>query len=334
MSILFFSYSHADENLRDQLEKHLVALQRQGIISSWHDRRITPGTELADAIDGNLHAADVILLLISPDFIASDYCYEREMRQAMERHRIGEARVIPVILRPCDWEDLPFGTLLATPRDGRAITMWPNSDEAFLDVVTSIKRALNEMGLKGESHAQGPTALPSAASSSVQRLTRSSNLRIMKKFTDLDRDRFRHDGFEYIARFFENSLKELVSRNPGVEQTFRRIDANRFSAAAYRDGEKVCAGSASIAGGVMGHGSIEYSMSDEPRGGMNEAVSVKADDQTLYFEALGMQAYGREKEKADLPGGCRAVLGTVHPAASVVTAVVRRMAPMIVEIHE
>jgi hypothetical protein len=302
VSLLFFSYSHADENLRDQLEKHLAALQRQGIISSWHDRRITPGIELADAIDGHLDAADVILLLISPDFIASDYCYELEMKLAMEKHRKGEARVIPVILRPCDWKDLPFGKLLATPRDGRAITMWPNSDEAFLDVVTSIKRALSEMGRKCEPHGHGPTAPPSASASSVQGSTRSSNLRITKKFTDLDRDRFRHDGFEYIARFFENSLKELVIRNAGVEQTFRRIDANRFSAAAYRGGEKVCGGSASITGAVMGHDSIEYSMSDEPRGGMNEAVSVKADDQTLYFEALGMQTFGREKEKLTFQG--------------------------------
>jgi hypothetical protein len=302
VSILFFSYSHADENLRDQLEKHLVGLQRQGIISSWHDRRITAGTELADAIDSHLDAADVILLLISPDFIASDYCYEREMNRAMERHRKGEARVIPVILRPCDWKDLPFGKFLATPTDGRAITMWPNSDEAFLDVVTSIKRALNEMSRKSEPHTQGPKARPSAAGSSSQGSTRTSNLRITKKFTDLDRDRFRHDGFEYIARFFENSLKELVNRNADVDQTFRRIDANRFSAAAYRGGEKICGGSASIAGGVMGHGSIEYSMTDEPRGGMNEAVSVKADDQTLYFEALGIQAYGREKVKLTFQG--------------------------------
>src|SRR6202034_703055 len=120
----------------------------------------------------------------------------------------------------------------------------------------------------------------------------SSNLRITKKFTDLDRDRFRHDGFEYIAKFFENSLKELASRNAGVDQTFRRIDANRFSAAAYSEVEKFCMRSASIAGGTMGHGSIEYSMTDEPRGGMNEAVSVKTDDQTLYLEALGMQSSG------------------------------------------
>jgi hypothetical protein len=297
VSILFFSYSHADEDLRDQLEKHLSGLQRQGLISSWHDRRITAGTELGEAIDSHLDAADVVLLLISPDFIASDYCYEEEMKRALERQRKGETRVIPVILRPCDWHGLPFGELLATPTDGRPITKWPNIDEAFLDVVTSIKRALKDLGLKPKLKPETQIRTPSRGpESSFQEPARSSNLRIKKKFTDLDQDRFRHDGFEYIANFFENSLKELASRNIGVDQTFRRIDANRFSAAAYREGEKVCKGSASIAGGTMGHGSIEYSMTDEPRGGMNEAVSVKADDQTLYFEVLGMQSSGHEKK--------------------------------------
>jgi hypothetical protein len=148
MSVLFFSYSHLDESLRDQLETHLSSLRRQGTISSWHDRRITAGTEFGGAIDSNLDLADVILLLISPDFIASDYCYEREMSRALERHQKGEARVIPVILRPCDWHGLPFGKLLATPKDGRPVTMWPNIDEAFLDIVNAIKSALRELGQK------------------------------------------------------------------------------------------------------------------------------------------------------------------------------------------
>jgi hypothetical protein len=268
MPILFLSYSHADEALRDQLEKHLSSLKREGVISSWHDRRIMAGTDVGKAIDSHIGAADVVLLLISPDFINSDYCYEREMKRALERHEKGETRVIPVILRPCDWQDLPFGKLLATPKDGKAITTWPNIDSAFLDVVISIKHALNEVGHspKPEPRRRKETGAEEPRNS-IQVPARSSNLRITKKFTDLDRDRFRHDGFEYIAKFFENSLKELVARNAGVEQTFRRIDANRFSAAAYREGEKVCEGSASIAGGTMGHGSIEYSMTDEPRVG-------------------------------------------------------------------
>lgn len=289
-----------DENLRDQLQIHLGGLQRQGLISSWHDRRITAGEDFGEAIDNHIDTADIILLLVSPDFIASDYCYEREMTRALERHRRGESRVIPVILRPCDWHDLPFGKLLATPKDGRPITKWPNIDEAFQDVVSAIKGALKQQGR----NAKPAIARVSDSSTTTSTLPpRSSNLRIKKQFTDLDKDRFRREGFEYIANFFENSLQELVHRNPGVQQSFRRIDANRFTAAAYRNGEKICRGSASLGGSMMGSESIEYSMSDEPRhGGVNEIVTVTADDEMLYFEALGMQSFRNSKERLTFQG--------------------------------
>src|SRR5437762_917707 len=101
MAILFFSYSHKDEGLRDQLEIHLAMLKRQGFIETWHDRRISAGEILDHAVSENLESADIILLLVSPDFLASDYCYDREMMRAMERHEAGLSAVIPVILRPC-----------------------------------------------------------------------------------------------------------------------------------------------------------------------------------------------------------------------------------------
>ena len=101
---VFFSYSHEDEELRDQLEKHLAILKRQGVITGWHDRKIGAGTEWKDQIDEHLESAQVILLLVSADFLASDYCYDRELKRAMERHEAGEAREIPVILRSVDWK--------------------------------------------------------------------------------------------------------------------------------------------------------------------------------------------------------------------------------------
>lgn len=222
------------------------------------------------------------------------------MTRALERQKKGEARVIPVILRPCDWHDLPFGKLQSVPKDGKPIKTWPNIDEAFLDVVKAIKIALQE--LRGKANI---APLPPVAQSphSAIAVIRSSNLRIRKKFTDLDKDRFRHEGFEYIAKFFESSLQELVARNPSLDQTFRRVDANRFTAAAYVSGEKVCQGSASISGGALGSDSIEYAMTDDARfGGMNEAVWVRADDQMLYFEPMGMQSYGNEKGKLTFQG--------------------------------
>jgi hypothetical protein len=257
MASVFFSYSHKDEDLRNELEVHLSGLKRQGVISTWHDRRITAGTELGSAIDGNLNAADVILLLVSPDFINSDYCYEKEMDRAMERHKSGAARVIPVILRPCDWHGLPFGKLLATPTDGKPVTKWPDRDEAFLNVVQAIKAALNELGKRPSQ----PTPVVRAETrpwvESVNESLggpRSSNLRVRKEFTDLDRDRFLHQSFESIAKFFENSMQELVARSPGLDQTFRRIDVNRFTSSIYQNGQKICRGSASIWGRTHGQG--------------------------------------------------------------------------------
>ncbi len=141
---LFYSYSHKDEILRDELETHLKILQRQGLIQTWHDRRLVPGDEWVNEIDSNLNRADIILLLISSDFIASDYCYEIELKRAMERHEKGEARVIPVILRPCDWQNTLFNKLSWLPQDGhhQPVTQWGDRDAAWLNVETGIRKAI------------------------------------------------------------------------------------------------------------------------------------------------------------------------------------------------
>jgi internalin A len=137
---LFYSYSHKDEGLRDELDTHLKLLQRQGVISIWHDRKILAGEEWKDSINSNLDNADIILLLISADFVASDYCYEKEMKRAMERQESEQARVIPVILRACDWNSAPFGKLQALPKDAKPVTRWPDRDEAWNDVALGIRR--------------------------------------------------------------------------------------------------------------------------------------------------------------------------------------------------
>ena len=139
---LFYSYAYEDEPLREQLEKHLRLLARQRLISEWHNRQIGAGEERARQIDEHLEAASIILLLISPDFLASDYCYSVEMQRALERHKRGEAHVIPIFLRPVDWEVAPFANLQGLPRDGKSITEWENQDAAFRDVVQNIRRAI------------------------------------------------------------------------------------------------------------------------------------------------------------------------------------------------
>jgi anti-sigma regulatory factor (Ser/Thr protein kinase) len=151
---LFYSYSSKDGALRNKLETHLTLLRRQGYVSVWHDRRVVAGTEWERQIDQHLEAADVILLLVSPDFIASNYCYDIEMTRALGRHEAGTARVIPIILRPCDWKTAPFGKLQALPRDGKPVTTWGNRDEAFEDVARGLREVVNGL----TSVAQNPPA--------------------------------------------------------------------------------------------------------------------------------------------------------------------------------
>src|SRR5947209_1302849 len=142
---IFFSYAHEDEALRNELAKQLKLMKRQGFINEWYDRDIDAGTEWKHAIDEHLNTAQIILLLVSPDFISSDYCYETEMMRAMKRYEAREVRVIPVILRPCDWHSAPFGKLQALPRNAKPITTWSNRDDAFLDVAKGIRKVVEDL---------------------------------------------------------------------------------------------------------------------------------------------------------------------------------------------
>ena len=144
---LFFSYSHKDEALRDELAKHLSILERQGVISSWHDRKILPGEEWDYQINDNLNTADIILLLISSDFLFSKYCWDVEVKKAIERHDAKEACVIPVILRSVDWSGAPFAKLQALPKNAEPVVSrnWHNQDEAFTDVARGIRTAAEKL---------------------------------------------------------------------------------------------------------------------------------------------------------------------------------------------
>ncbi|MEH2003729.1 toll/interleukin-1 receptor domain-containing protein [Nostoc sp.] len=162
---VFFSYSHKDEALRDELATHLSMMKRQGVIEAWHDREISAGSEWANAIDDNLEVADIILLLVSANFLASDYCYDKEMTRAMERHQTREARVIPIILKPSDWNGAPFGKLQALPKNAKPVTTWQDQDEAFLNVAQGIRRVVEDIAkLKTSSSTASETTTPATSS--------------------------------------------------------------------------------------------------------------------------------------------------------------------------
>jgi len=142
---LFYSYAHVDEEFRNRLETSLAMLLRDGMIGEWHDRRITPGTTWGDEISRHLEEADLIVLLVSPDFLASEYCYDIETKRALQRHDEGTARVIPIIVRVSDWRVAQFARLQALPKDSKAVRSWADQDEAWQNVTEGIRATIDDL---------------------------------------------------------------------------------------------------------------------------------------------------------------------------------------------
>ncbi|MGH0028981.1 MAG: toll/interleukin-1 receptor domain-containing protein [Myxococcota bacterium] len=290
---VFVSYSHRDEPMREELEVHLAALKRQGVIEVWHDRCIDAGNDIDREISAELERAELVLLLVSPYFLASDYCYDIEMTRALRRHEAGEARVIPVILHPCDWHGAPFGKLRATPTDGKPISKFANSHDAYLEVVSDIRAAVGPK--PGAATASlGFDNVPRTATQPQP--PRSSNLRVKTPFSDRDRDDFRDQSFEYIANYFENSLEELSRRHPELDTRFRRNAANEFTAAVYLAGQKRT--SCTVRLGADLAGDITYAHGDAIGGGFNEALGVEHDGYAPSLRALGLGSFSDRAERS------------------------------------
>lgn len=142
---LFYCYARKDAALRDGLNIHLANLRHQGLVTTWYDGEIIPGTPWEQEIKVHLDTAHIVLLLVSPDFIHSEYCYSTEMIRAIERHSRKEARVIPILLRPADWTGTPFSVLQVLPSNALPVTRWSDRDEAFDNIVQGIRRAITDL---------------------------------------------------------------------------------------------------------------------------------------------------------------------------------------------
>ncbi len=148
MTTAFISYTHSDEALKDEFLKHLAPLKREGLIQVWHDRMLNPGDHLNQKIQAELASSDLIVLLVSAGFLNSEYCFEEEMQRAFARQREGKAKVVALILKPCQWQNVPVGdgmtlsSFLVVPRDGKPATKWADLDDALDDAAGAIRRLI------------------------------------------------------------------------------------------------------------------------------------------------------------------------------------------------
>jgi hypothetical protein len=224
---VFIAYARKDRELRCELDKHLSSLRRLGIINHWFDGDIIEGTEWKKQVLEHLHNAQIILLLISPDFIASNFCYNIEMKKALERHDANEARVIPILLRPVDWLDLPLARIQAAPEDGKPVTQWPDVDAALLDVIKRIKRSIKhlqkgnisteEQGKNSRNNdPQKPPAewleLPSAASRTINSIEQVSGGSIVLQGNHVNSSIRYDSSYEKGSEKLLTVIKDLVDK--------------------------------------------------------------------------------------------------------------------------
>jgi DNA polymerase III delta prime subunit len=197
------------------LEIHLSLLRRQGFISEWHDRKIVAGMEREREIDEHLERASIILLLISPSFLASDYCYGVEMQRALERHAQGLAWVVPLLLRAVDWQGAPFAHLQVLPRDAKPVTSWTNQDEAFADIAAGIRRIIEDLTEMPEVPPRvplrsEPTRTPHSKVSSIEQQNRERLIRRVRNF--------------WIKGVFEKSLHNAALMTLGLQESPEAVE--------------------------------------------------------------------------------------------------------------
>ncbi|GAM97729.1 hypothetical protein U91I_01357 [alpha proteobacterium U9-1i] len=297
---LFISYSHADSALLAVLRTHLKPLERTGVIAPWFDGYLVPGDDIDAQVRRALETAELVALLVSPDFLASDYCYDVEMQSAVRRHEAGAARVVPIIARECQWHGAPFGRLVAVPSDGKPIMSahWPDKDAAWTIVAKGIESAAKAEVVASRNEARA-TPAPAAAPLGGQAPMRVA---AKKRFTDRDKDEFKGSAFDHIARMFEISIGVLDGELSG---SFRRIDANKFTATIYKSGTKV-AGCTLWMGGAFSSDSICYVGNDRGEtNSMNNWLSIETNGDALALKPQMTLARGGDDVMLDPHGAAQ-----------------------------
>lgn len=280
----FISYSHRDENALDRLCVHLTTLKRDGYITEWSDRMILAGDDLDDTIEKELENADIFLLLVSPDFIASDYCVGREMRRALERHKNGQARVVPIIVEPCDWKSMDnLCQLRAIPKDGRPISKWPNPNDAYLDIAQELRRIIDAKNSEA-------SAIKAHEPAPATDRKEQPKYKAQREFDEIDRSEFRDEAFLTIKNYFEQKVLEINFLN-GLRGRFVVRSATSFGATIVNRG--IRHGTAHITVNRRSSdfplGDIYYSFTENaPENSANGWFHISSDDYKQFLAATTM----------------------------------------------
>lgn len=294
---VFISYSHKDAVAAVRLHTQLASFRREGRLDAWFDRRIIPGYSIDKEIARELESCGLFLMLVSPDFLASDYCVNREMRRALERHHAGEARVVPIIVESSsDWRSSPLGELKALPRDGKPISEWPNENSAYMDIVNGLRRILDVDPGVSRSTFYNPAVRRTGETQSG-----AGRYRVQRDFDQIDRAEFRDRAFRVIRDHFKKAIAEIDSIDD-VRGRFEADGANSFRCTVVNRARNRNRGTAHIAMYCASDGpnlgDIYWSFSEYASANQaNGMLNVNADEYELYLSSLMGIGFPGDRER-------------------------------------
>jgi hypothetical protein len=291
MAKAFISYSHADEKVKDKLHVHLAQLRRDGEIDAWQDHEILAGSNLNQTISSALDSSELFIAIVSPDYLNSNYCYEKEFQQALELQAKGRMIIVPIIAEHCDWLNSPFREMKAVPKDGKPIIDWTNDNAAYLNIISELRRVLNSLkGIAKLSHPIENQAVP------------SKNYKVKKDFTQVDVVNFRRDSFHNIKKFFVESVDEINTVDDiqamlltEEKDSFTCLISNKAKInsngyiTVYMPGES-----------MFGNADLAYTLADRRSQNsiqMNNIFTIESDQYQLYWSANN-NLYGSSEKKS------------------------------------
>lgn len=195
----FISYSHKDAHYFEKLEIHLAQIRRENLITEWSDHKISAGANLDKEISTALYESQLFISLVSPDYIASQYCYEKEFGAALKLQEEGKMTIVPIIVEPCDWKSTPMKDIKALPEDGKPVSEWTNSNNAFAKIAVEIRKLL----------AQNVISQNLTQSPANQNITASRNYRVERLFSEVDKLDFKEKSFENVKQYFLSATVEF-----------------------------------------------------------------------------------------------------------------------------
>lgn len=275
----FISYAHVDDRRRERLHKHLAMLNREKLISVWSDHEILAGDRFADKIDEALEQAGLFIALLSPDYLASNYCYEKEFQRALQLNEAGQLRIVGVVVEPCDWRSSPFADLVVLPKSGKAIPDWANENTAYLNVVEELRRVLK----------QPPAPSPAAAESTGQPHTaQARRYRVKQDFDAIQRAEFGESAFQTIGDYFRRACSEMHEASEHLRARFSDLGRDAFTCTLVNRA-KIRGGEAHVTirrGRGRHHvGDISWLWAEHgEEGTSNGWLSVEADDFELHLK--------------------------------------------------